>query len=323
MASTARTVVRRRLGARSGGGSGPCSQFPAFVLDRGRYKSFEASDPAVQLFPGGINDRGVIVGEYLAPDRESGFVRDRRGRITRIDLPGAAGTQVDNINDRGQIVGDDSTVSAFLPGEGSRGYVLERGKVTRIDVPEARLTVPHGINDRGQVVGEYNDANGMDRGFLWTRGRVTTFAVADATFTKPNAFNDRGEIVGIYGDTAGAIHGFHLRHGRTTTLDAPGATATIPYDVNDRGQIVVSAFTPTADDPFAAARGFVLRDGIEGPFTEVRFPGAPRTVATGIDDRGRIVGVYENPNYQSSTATPRPQLGLLSISGRQRGGCSG
>jgi probable HAF family extracellular repeat protein len=201
--------------------------------------------------------------------------------------------------------------------------VLERGKVTRIDVPEARLTVPHGINDRGQVVGEYTDANGMDRGFLWTRGRVTTFAVADATFTKPNAFNDRGEIVGIYGDTDGAIHGFHLRHGRTTTLDAPGATATIPYDVNDRGQIVVSAFTPTADDPFAAARGFVLRDGIEGPFTEARFPGAPRTVATGIDDRGRIVGVYENPNYQSHSATPRPQLGLLSISGRQRGGCSG
>lgn len=270
----------------------------------------------MQLFPGGINNRGVIVGEYIAPDRESGFVRDRRGRITRIDLPGAAGTQVDKINDRGQIVGNDSMVSAFLPGDGSRGYVLERGKVTRIDVPEARLTVPHGINDRGQVVGEYTDANGMDHGFLWTRGRVTTFAVADATFTKPNAINDRGEIVGIYGGTDGAIHGFHLRHGRTTTLDAPGATATIPYDVNDRGQIAVSAFTPTADDPFAGARGFVLRDGIEGPFTEVRFPGAPRTFATGIDDRGRIVGLYEKPNYQSSTATPRPQPDRMPPMGR-------
>jgi hypothetical protein len=118
----------------------------------------------------------VIVGEYLAPDRESGFVRDRRGRITRIDLPGAAGTQVDKIN--------------------------------------------------------------------------------------------------------------------------------------DRGQIAASASTPTADDPFAGARGFVLRDGIEGPFTEVRFPGAPRTIATGMDDRGRIVGVYENPNYQSPTATPRPRPAL-------------
>jgi hypothetical protein len=128
MASTARTVVRRRLGARSGGGSGPCSQFPAFVLDRGRYESFEASDPAVQLFPGGINDRGVIVGEYLAPDRESGFVRDRRGRITRIDLPGAAGTQVDKINDRGQIVGDDSTVSAFLPARDRVGTCSSAGR---------------------------------------------------------------------------------------------------------------------------------------------------------------------------------------------------
>jgi hypothetical protein len=50
-------------GARSGGSTGPRSQFPAFVLDRGRYESFEASDPTVQLFPGGINNRGVIVGE--------------------------------------------------------------------------------------------------------------------------------------------------------------------------------------------------------------------------------------------------------------------
>ena len=153
-------------------------------------------------------------------------------------------------------------------------------------------------------------------GFLLERGRFAKVNVPGAEGTQLQGINDRGEIVGIYGDTDGAIHGFHLRHGRTTTLDAPGATATIPYDVNDRGQIAVSAFTPTTDDPFAGARGFLLRDGIEGPFTEVRFPGAPRTIATGIDDRGRIVGLYENPDYQSSTATPRPQPDRMPPMGR-------
>ena len=117
---------------------------------------------------------------------------------------------------------------------------------------------------------------------------------------------------------------FVLDRGRYESFEASDPTVQLfPGGINDRGVIVVSAFTPTADDPSAGARGFVLRDGIEGPFTEVRFPGAPRTVATGIDDRGRIVGVYENPNYQSPTATPRSELGLLSISARQRGGCSG
>jgi hypothetical protein len=47
----------------------------------------------------------VTVGEYIRPDSESGFVRDRRGRITVFGIPGAKGTEAARINDRGQIVG--------------------------------------------------------------------------------------------------------------------------------------------------------------------------------------------------------------------------
>jgi probable HAF family extracellular repeat protein len=293
----------------------PRSQFPAFVLDHGRYRSFEAPDPGVQIFPGAINNRGVIAGEYIGPDRESGFVRNRRGRITRIDLPGVAGTQVDKINDRGQIVGVYSRVTPFLPGEGSRGYVLERGKVTRIDVPRARITVPHGINDRGRVVGQFTDANGAGHGFIWTHGRFTTIDVSGALDTVPLAINDRGHIVGSYVDVERAIHGFLLRGGVHATIDAPGGQLTFLFDINDRGQIIGFSATPTADDPLAGARGFVLRDGVEGPFTEIRFPGAPRTIARGIDDRGRIVGNYENPNAtpsaQSTRTMPMPLLNAL------------
>ena len=45
--------------------SSPSSPFPGFLLDRGRYIPFEASDPACRPFPIGINDRGEIVGEYI------------------------------------------------------------------------------------------------------------------------------------------------------------------------------------------------------------------------------------------------------------------
>jgi hypothetical protein len=71
--------------------------------------------------------------------------------------------------------------------------------------------------------------------------------------------------------------------------------------------VVVSSLTPTADDPFAGARGFVLRRGVDGPFEEDRFRGAPRTIATGIDDRGRIIGIYENPNFEPNVQGARVQ----------------
>jgi hypothetical protein len=294
-------------GAKTASAVTPRSPIPAFVLDRGRYKSFEARDPAVRLFPGAINKRGVIAGEYLTPDRESGFVRDTRGRISRIDLPGVAGTQVDKLNDRGQIVGNFSKVSPFLPGDGSRGYVLTRGRVKRIDVPGARITAPHDIDNRGRVVGQFTDGNGAERGFVWRRGRFTTFAVPGAADTVPIATNDRGHVVGFYSDADGDFHGFLLRDGVYTTVDAPGAPSTLLFDVNNRGHVVGFSVAPTADDPFAGARGFVLRDGVDGPFTEIAFPGAPRTIATGIDDQGRIVGVYENPGAEPTVARSRAQ----------------
>jgi hypothetical protein len=81
-----------RLGAGdSGSGTGARSQFPAFLLDRGRYTAFEAPDPGVELYPFGINNRGVIVGEYIRPDSESGLRRDPDGRITSFDVPAPAG----------------------------------------------------------------------------------------------------------------------------------------------------------------------------------------------------------------------------------------
>jgi hypothetical protein len=52
----------------------------------------------------------------------------------------------------------------------------------------------------------------------------------------------------------------------------------------------------------AGARGFLLAKGANGPDTPISFPGAPRTIATGINDQGQVVGAYEN-----IAAAPSPQ----------------
>jgi probable HAF family extracellular repeat protein len=274
------------------------SATPGFVLSKGRYREFEAPSPRVELFPSGINDRGYVTGEYIRPDRESGFVRDRRGRISTFDVPGARGTEAVKLNDRRQIVGRYSEDTPFVDDSARvRGYIRHRGRITRIDAPGAAHTLPSGINDRGHVVGYYVDAAGTTHGFVWRDGRFTTLDVPGATAPTPVDINDRGDVVGVYLDAAGAPKGFLFSGGRYSTIAAPGAPTTIPFGINDRGQIVGY----TAEDlSQTGARGFLLANGVDGPFAPVNFPGAPRSVALGISDRGDIVGVHENPDLTPS-----------------------
>jgi hypothetical protein len=93
-----------------------------------------------------------------------------------------------------------------------------------------------------------------------------------------------------------------LDRGRFVTFRAPDAPLTLPYDLNNRGQIVGYTVAPTATDPLAGARGFLLARGARGPLTPIDVPGAPRNAVTGLNDRGQLVGFYENPD-----AAPSPQ----------------
>jgi uncharacterized membrane protein len=195
----ASTILSPLPGARPG--TGPRALQPGFLLDRGRYIGFDTPDPDVFLAPAGINNRGQISGEYLAPSSESGFLRDGRGMITKIDIPGATATEVLKINDRGVIAGAYSRRTPTLsdPNGMAHGFLLDGGTVTTIDVPGAVQTEGAGVNDRGQVAGVWIDAGDTPHGFLWHKGRFTTIDVPGAGYTELTDINDRGQIVGIYG----------------------------------------------------------------------------------------------------------------------------
>jgi uncharacterized membrane protein len=269
----------------SAAGSSAQIQFPGFLLDRGRYTAFEVAGAVTQTFPIGINDRGQIVGYYDDADGLHGFLRQKDGRFRTIDFPGARATEALKINNRGQIVGLYSETSPFEFADG-RGFLLNRGRFTRINVPGALSTFARGLNDRGQVVGDYTDVDGLIHGFLWDKGRFTTIDVPGAGGTTATDINNRGQIVGEYGEDPGnaptALHGFLLSGGDFTTFDAPGVVFTEPGGINDRGQIVGST---ASDSVLADLRGFLLAEGVEGDFTPIDFPDAPRTVAFDINNR--------------------------------------
>ena len=119
----------------SAAGSSPRTQFPGFLLDRGRYTSIEVPDAQTLTSAFGINDRGQIAGSYDdAGGRFHGFLRDQRGRFTRIDVPGAQATFLHRINDRGQAVGIYFDTAVPAPNTG-HGLLVDRGATGRSTCP--------------------------------------------------------------------------------------------------------------------------------------------------------------------------------------------
>jgi uncharacterized membrane protein len=287
----------------------PRSYLPGFVLDDGRYRTFDSPDPDIGLFPTGINNRGEITGEYLRPDGESGLFRDRRARISSFDVPGAAGTEAIRITDSGQIVGEYSNDTPFVNDSAFvRAYVKTRnGRFIRLRAPQAVQTTAAGVNERGEVVGTYVDRGtpkGPDglyqefHGYLWQHGRFRTIDIPRARGTELYEINNRGDMIGIYAGTrARDQHAFLLdRRGRITEIKVRGGRYTIPFGLNDHGQIVGYTSNVAPDGTATNIHGFALLKGVDGPVTRVNVPGAPQTAALGINDQGKIVGAYENPN---------------------------
>ena len=250
LATVASTAAEAQAPRQTAPGASSRGEFPAFVLTRGRYVPFEAADPRVQLFPTGINNRGEIVGEYIiAASKESILLRDRRGRITSFDVPGAQDTEAFDINDHGQIVGLYSETGSSDFSNGTfRGFLRDRRKLIRIDVPGAVRTEADSVNDRGQVVGEYIDAGGRFHGFLWDKGRFTTIDVPGSDATTVTDINDHGQIVGAFllyrGSRRGGTKcpsGFLLSGGafhQVRRPRRPGHPAPLPHQQSrtDRGR---------------------------------------------------------------------------------------
>jgi probable HAF family extracellular repeat protein len=130
---------------------------------------------------------------------------------------------------------------------------------------------------------------------VWERGRFVTIDHPRATGTIPDlisgggafGINNRGQVVGVYVSRDGHLHGYLWDRGRFRTIaDAPRATDTAPIDINDRRQITIHA--SSAAEPFL---NFLVDDG---EFTRIQFPGAVGTTVHKIDNRGQIVGVYDD-----------------------------
>src|SRR5262249_52379714 len=146
------------------------------------------------------------------------------------------------------------------------------------------------INERGDVVGAYVDDLGVRHGFLLSNDVASNIDFPGATRSDAFGINNSGAIVGDFFDAAGTVHGFVLQDGALRQLDFPGAADTQALSINNAGDIVGAWDT----DPNTRGHGFLLTR--EGRFISIDDPdAAPQsTSAIGINDRGQIVGSYED-----------------------------
>jgi hypothetical protein len=115
-------------------------------------------------------------------------------------VPGANGTTITEINDRGQMVGlhgdpNDPTKA--------RGFLLDKGRFTSFDVLGAPITAPFGLDNFGRVVGfTIPDPTVLSfRGFLLAKGvkgAVVTVAVPGSVSATATGIDDLGRIVGSF-----------------------------------------------------------------------------------------------------------------------------
>ena len=132
-----------------------------FVYHDGRYEFL----PIDGTMHNGLTPDGRIIVGVWYPDLthyHSYVVID--GAYRTFDPPGAVISTAEDINPRGEIVGNYTDSSGV-----THGYLLKAAGFTTLDFPNATMTQLRGINARGDIVGFYTDAKGALHGLLATK----------------------------------------------------------------------------------------------------------------------------------------------------------
>ena len=203
--------------------------------------------------------------------------------FTTVDVPGARSTEVTGADIDGNLVG------FYVGAKGvSHGFHQVGGKITFINFPGSTGTVATSVDlDSFFIVGWYTDSASVAHGFKLSGKTFKTIDVPDAVWTRALSVNTDGTIVGTYADRTGIVHGFVDKYGKGTftTLDVPDAPVSEITSIANLGYMAATFVDSSGEE-----HGFL---GAAGTLeSEVNFPGAGMTFASGVNDDAEIVGYY-------------------------------
>ena len=207
------------------------------------------------------------------------------------------------INDRGEAVGysetpvldpDGEDFCAFGTKKTCRGFYWRDGHIMALPTLGGNNAQAAAINNRGQIVG-ISETAALDPGgpankpakiiapTLWEKGGVRALPTLTGDVDGfPQGINDRGQAVGSTGTCGNlAIHAVLWEDGTAFELKGP-QTGNAAYAINDHGQAVGYVSSGSTIVPS------IWHD--KGLTTLPILPGDGAAFATGINNRGQVVG---------------------------------
>lgn len=214
---------------------------------------------------------------------------------TEIHVEGGLSTQATGINEAGAVVGSYQqplgTDSVVL-----RPFRYQDGMYRVTSSIEPAAHSHDDINDRGHVVSNVAHRDLTHEAFLVRGKQQIPLAVPDAVVTLAYGLSDRDMVSGSYDHSPNELGilttSAYLwsQTGGYTLFDAPSAAGlTIAWGVNKSGTAVGVYM-----DAAYVYHGFVRP--ANGNIVTLDYPGSPYTQLTGINDRGDIVGFYQDPS---------------------------
>jgi hypothetical protein len=270
----------------------------------------------------GINNLGVMVGQYGDIDFSAAFTEGNRGfvfdgvRYQTIHVPGSLSTSARGINDHGVIVG------GYVAEDGqTRGFILDGSEYRDIVTPFADAASAADISNDGHIVGTYSadNFNGDLHGFLFDGSSFQSYDYPDAISTSLAGINDSHQQVGTFTRTD-AISGFVLPGANPIAF--PNGVITRAMAISDEGQVVGDYMALALSGAGALFRGFRFKPD-SAAFTSIILPGPPCTFnplepltqclrsLRGINSQGTIVGYFDNNDalFHGFVGTPMLRAG--------------
>ncbi len=167
-------------------------------------------------------------------------------------LPGGTAIGAYGINDRGQAVGQSTTLAGNPPAEVPHAFLYQDGRLQDLGtLPAEADSWAFDINERGQVTG----SSGR-RPILYSDGMMIDIGDPAEGIAQGFAINNHAWVVGAadyIADNVVNFHGFLYADGRhldlNTLLDEEGWFVERAFDINDAGQILGFACRYGFGDP--------------------------------------------------------------------------
>lgn len=200
---------------------------------------------------------------------------------------GGSGSQAEDVNNRGEVVGVSDTA------DGSRhAFLWRRGRMVDLGAlgGSAGESGATAVNERGVVVGWSTPPGEATRAVMWADGQIRDLGTLGAD-SHATDINDRGVVVGDFGDGFGGSHAFRWYRGVMVDLGVPppgeDRSTMRARGVNNAGDVVGLAHDPGI---CGVCNAVLWRRGGE-PVRLPSSPGRPGGYALDVDDRGRAVGL--------------------------------